>query len=64
MFFNWIVCKPISIYEFNMLDWLQNPHADYVLAAYGIAGLAIVGLGLLSWLAARRTQKAWQKLQD
>lgn len=47
-----------------MPDWYQNPHADYVVAAYALALAALVVLGLSSWLEARRTQKAWQKLQN
>ena len=45
-----------------MPDWLQNPHADYVLAAYGVALVALAGIGVASWLSARRTRAAWQKL--
>jgi heme exporter protein CcmD len=47
-----------------MFDWLQNPHADYVLAAYGVAAVALAWLGLASWLAARRIRAAWRKLQE
>lgn len=46
-----------------MPDWLQNPHADYVLAAYGVAAAALSGLLFASMLKARRARKAWQKLQ-
>ncbi|MBV8061541.1 MAG: heme exporter protein CcmD [Alphaproteobacteria bacterium] len=31
------------------MNWLSNPHADYVLAAYAIAALALTGL----WLTIR-----------
>lgn len=46
-----------------MPEWLQNPHADYVVAAYAVALLALTGLGLASWRTAKRVQKAWQKIQ-
>jgi heme exporter protein CcmD len=46
-----------------MPDWLQNPHADYVMAAYGVAVAALVGLLVASMCKARRAHKAWQKLQ-
>jgi heme exporter protein D len=47
-----------------MLSWLQNPHADYVIAAYGVVVVALVGLGVVSAFAAMRTQKVWHKLQS
>jgi heme exporter protein CcmD len=47
-----------------MFDWLQNPHADYVVAAYAVALALLVALGLLSWWAARHMNKKWQKLLD
>jgi heme exporter protein CcmD len=46
-----------------MPDWLQNPHADYVLAAYGVALAALAGLLIASWRAARQTRKIWQKME-
>jgi len=47
-----------------MLDWLQNPHTDYVVAAYSVALAALLALGLLSWRAARQTKNKWAKLQE
>jgi len=47
-----------------MPDWLQNPHADYVLAAYGVAAVALLGIGIASLIAARRTTQAWRKIQN
>ncbi len=46
-----------------MPDWLQNSHADYVMAAYGIAVVALIALGIASLLDANRAKKQWQKLQ-
>ena len=46
-----------------MPDWFNNPHADYVLAAYGLAAVALLGLLIASLLKAHRVRKAWQKLQ-
>jgi heme exporter protein CcmD len=45
-----------------MIDWLQDPRADYVLAAYGAALLALLGLLAVSLIAARRRQKELQHL--
>jgi heme exporter protein CcmD len=47
-----------------MIPWLQNPQASYVFAAYGVAGIGLIGLLLASLCAARRTRRAWQKLQE
>ena len=46
-----------------MIDWLQNSHADYVLAAYGVALLALAGLGIVTWCGARKARKQLQELQ-
>jgi hypothetical protein len=46
-----------------MLD-LENPQAGFVLAAYGLAALGLLGLWLLSWRAARRENKEWNCLQE
>ena len=32
-----------------MLDWIHNSHAGFVLAAYGVAAVALIGLALASW---------------
>jgi len=47
-----------------MFDWLENPHADYVLAAYGVAAAALIALGVVSWIAARCAKCRWRQLQD
>jgi heme exporter protein CcmD len=46
-----------------MIDWLHNPHANYVFAAYAIAAAALLGFGILSWRWARGQDKKWQELQ-
>jgi hypothetical protein len=43
-----------------MPNWLQNPQADYVLAAYGVALAALAGIGIATLLAARRARKLWE----
>lgn len=45
------------------LDWLSNPHADYVLAAYGLALAALAGLGIVSFAAARKARRRGELLQ-
>jgi heme exporter protein CcmD len=45
-----------------MLDWLQDARADYVLAAYGAAALALIGLLAASVCAARRRKKEAERL--
>jgi hypothetical protein len=40
-----------------MLNWVHAPHADYVLAAYGIALGALLVIGMGSWGALRRAKK-------
>jgi hypothetical protein len=47
-----------------MIDWLQNPHADYVVAAYSIALIVLLGFALLSWCWAQAQDKVWRKLQQ
>jgi heme exporter protein CcmD len=47
-----------------MLNWLQNPQADYVIAAYGAAVVALFGLLVFSTLAARRKRREWQRVQE
>ncbi len=46
-----------------MIDWLQNPQADYVVAAYGLVFVALAVLTLLSWRWARTQDRLWQKLR-
>jgi hypothetical protein len=47
-----------------MIEWLQNPQANYVCAAYGVVGAGLIGLLLASLGAAQRRRRAWQKLQE
>jgi heme exporter protein CcmD len=47
-----------------MIDWLYNPHADYVLAAYAIALTALAGCALLSWRWAASQDKKWRQMQQ
>jgi heme exporter protein CcmD len=46
-----------------MPNWINNPHADYVLAAYAIACMALVGTLLSSWCSYRKQSKKWQNLK-
>ena len=42
-----------------MFEWIDNPRAAYVLAAYAVAACALIGLGVVSWLAyVRRARHA------
>lgn len=47
-----------------MLDWIKDSRSDYVVAAYGVAFVALIALGFESWLKARRARKHWRKLQN
>jgi len=47
-----------------MLDWLQNPHACYVLAAYGIALAVLAGVAAQSWRWARVMDRKARQIQD
>ena len=47
-----------------MIDWLHNPHADFVLAAYGIALGALAVFGVLSWRWARAQDEKWRRIQQ
>lgn len=47
-----------------MFDWLQNPHAGYVLAAYGIALAVLGGVAGQSWLWARAKDRMARQAQD
>jgi heme exporter protein CcmD len=47
-----------------MMDWLQNPHADYVLAAYGVALTGMVGFLFLSWRWLRTQNKKLRQLEQ
>ena len=43
-----------------MINWLDNPDASYVLAAYGLAAACLVLLLVLSISEARHAQRAWK----
>jgi heme exporter protein CcmD len=47
-----------------MPDWLQNPHASFVVAAYGVALAGLFALLFFSWRSNRCRWKEWQKLQE
>lgn len=51
-------------YFSRMLDWLQNSHADYVLAAYGIALAVLAGVATQSWRWARVMDRKARQIQD
>ena len=46
-----------------MFDWLQNPRAEYVLAAYGAAAVALIGLLIASFRAFRKKRRKAEKLR-
>ena len=45
-----------------MLDWMNNPHAEFVLAAYAVAAVALAGIGAASLLRWRRRARQWRSL--
>ncbi len=45
-----------------MPSWINAPHADYVLAAYTAAALALIGLAVSSWREQRKRAKEWAEL--
>jgi hypothetical protein len=47
-----------------MPDWLNNPEASYVLAAYSIAAGALLGLLIVSRLAARKRSAEWSAIRQ
>ena len=57
-----------------MSDQLQNSHTDYVIAvahgdlfvmaAYGVAAVLLLGLALASWRALRRTRAELAALEE
>lgn len=42
---------------------IENAKAGYVIAAYAIAGFALLGLLFTSWRAARRRRVEWAALE-
>jgi heme exporter protein CcmD len=47
-----------------MPQWIHNSHAGYVLAAYAVAAIALIGLALVSWCDYRCRVKEWKNLRD
>lgn len=45
-----------------MPDWINNTHADFVIAAYATAFVALMGLMLASFCEYKRRVKEWQSL--
>ncbi len=45
-------------------DWISQPHAGYVLAAYGLAFVTLGGLAAAIWLARRKSEKALSNLKN
>jgi heme exporter protein CcmD len=46
------------------MNWLSQPHADYVLAAYALAVLALLGLGVASVVEYRRRARELRALSE
>lgn len=46
------------------MTWLQNPQSTYVLAAYGVAAVGLLGLLAASLFALRCRLREWHKIQD
>jgi len=47
-----------------MPDWIHNTHACYVLAAYAVAAVALIGLAGVSVCAYRKRLKEWRVLSE
>ncbi len=47
-----------------MFDWLQNPHAGFVIAAYSVALPALAGFAVLSWVSLRARDKELKQLEQ
>ncbi len=47
---------------FALPEWMTHNRADYVIAAYMVAALGLVGIGLASWCAYRMRAREWAKL--
>lgn len=45
-----------------MLAWIDNSHADYVIAAYAVAFIALAGIGVFSVRRYRRLRDALKSL--
>jgi len=46
-----------------MPDWIDHPHTSYVLAAYGVAAVMLLGLLLASLRDSHSCQAEWKKLR-
>jgi heme exporter protein CcmD len=46
-----------------MINWLDNPQASYVIAAYGIALFCLAVCAAASFLSMRRREREWRALQ-
>jgi heme exporter protein CcmD len=47
-----------------MTEWIHNTHASYVLAAYAVALVALVGLAITTICDYRRHLKEWQSMSQ
>jgi len=48
----------------SMLDWINNAHADFVLAAYATAFVALWGMMIASLCEYKRRAKEWKFLSE
>jgi len=48
----------------RMPEWIHNTHAGYVLAAYAVAAVALIGLLAWSLCEHRAAAKEWRKLNN
>jgi len=46
-----------------MFPWLNDPQANYVLGAYGVASVILLGILAASLLSSRVAIKKWQRLR-
>jgi heme exporter protein CcmD len=47
-----------------MPDWINNPQAPYVFAAYAAAAGILAGLLILSLHAGRKRRTEWQRMRE
>jgi len=45
-----------------MPEWINHTHASYVLVAYLIAAVALIGLAASTWRSYRQRQREWAEL--
>jgi hypothetical protein len=48
----------------TMPDWILNPQACYVFAAYGVAAAGLLGLLLFSWRDWCKRKAEWQQMKN